>query len=102
MFWFGLIVGGCSGAMVLAIFSAGKKKGEQVMECSDCPWLGKLEQCRKELKGLEDALEKERRSNRALGGVVNSQVHKIEWYKTRLHNATKQIGENFFNQNVAR
>ena len=96
----GLFFGGCAGIVGLSLVSINranmadeKKKMDGTLDdcdackklmCENCPYFAKLNNARAELKGVNEALAKERRSNRALGGVVNSQLYHIKELKAEL------------------
>ena len=110
----GFIFGGFFGVTMAAIVRTREKKIEtgktsgtlddcdacKKLMCEQCPYFAKLNNARAELKGTNEALAKERRSNRALGGVVNSQLYKISELRSELRRFKKVERKIAFNDMV--
>jgi hypothetical protein len=58
--------------------------------CKDCG-------CQEQLQNVRDELARTKKSNAALGGVVNAQVYEIKRLKLCLRRANIDAGETYFN-----
>lgn len=94
IFWVGLFIGTGIGVLATGICAGMKRDSDDKsldgceeckrLMCEECRYFKKLENARAEIRGMNEALERERKSNRALGGTVNQQLYHIKELRLEL------------------